>query len=55
MKICPYCDQENKNKERWCCNCGRPIQDIKVLNERHDPEKIDDWQNNLQEVKGEHG
>ena len=30
MKICPHCDAPNKNKAKFCVNCGRPIQDVRI-------------------------
>jgi len=30
MKICPKCETENKDKEKFCKFCGRPIQDVRA-------------------------
>ena len=29
MRLCPYCDHNNDDNEKFCKVCGRPIQDVK--------------------------
>lgn len=31
IKICPYCDQKNKENEKFCDNCGKPIQEPNLI------------------------
>lgn len=33
MKKCPYCGCDNINEEKFCLNCGCPIQEEKIQEE----------------------